>query len=171
MNKTVIPTATVALKGRGNHTVKAQVFLDQCSEKTFVCKSLLPNLKYKLKGSVKLRLHGYCSSVPENTYDVVTLFIPYRGNLISVESIVVDELPQYNREFSVVAGLSELKRIKLADKEFNLPLEEQSPINLLIGFDNVYSILHPGFKKIGKLVLLPSIFGYVLTGSYKDKAS
>ena len=170
-HKSVLPTATVALKGKGKHTVKARGLLDPCSERTFVCKSLLNSLKYKLKGTVKLRLHGYCSSVPENTYDVVTLFIPYRENLIGLESIVVDELPQYNKEFSVVAALSELKRVKLADKEFNLPVEEQSPIKLLIGVDNVYNILHPGFKKIGKLVLLPSIFGYVLTGSYKDKTS
>ena len=32
-----------------------------------------------------------------------------------------------------------------------------------MGIENVYNILHLGFKRIGKLVLLPSIFGYVLT--------
>ena len=169
--KSVLPTATVTLKGKGKNMIKARGLLDPCSERTFVCRSLLNNLKYKLKGTVKLRLHGYCSSVPEKTYDVVTLYIPYRENLISLESIVVDELPQYNKEFSVAVTLSELRKVKLADKEFNLPVGEQSPIRLLIGVDNVYNILHPGFKKIGKLVLLPSIFGYILTGSYKDKTS
>ena len=169
--KSVLPTATVTLKGKGKNMIKARGLLDPCSERTFVCRSLLNNLKYKLKGTVKLRLHGYCSSVPEKTYDVVTLYIPYRENLISLESIVVDELPQYNKEFSVAVTLSELRKVKLADKEFNLPVGEQSPIRLLIGVDNVYNILHPGFKKFGKLVLLPSIFGYILTGSYKDKTS
>ena len=56
----------------------------------------------------------------------------------------------------------------MADKEFNLPLEELSSVELLIGVDNVYNSLHLGFKRIGKLVLLLSIFGYVLTGSYKE---
>ena len=112
----------------------------------------------------------FCSSIPEKTYDMVTLFLPYRDNLISLNSIVVDRLPDYNKRFSMTATLSDLKKekIKLADKEFNLPLEEQSSIELLIGIDDVYNILHPRFKRIGKLVLLPSIFGYVLTGSYKE---
>ena len=169
--KSVLPTATVILKGKDKHMVKARGLLDPCAERTFVCRSLLNCLKYKQKGTVKLRLLGYCSSVPERTYDVVTLFIPYRGNLINVEAVVVDELPQYNRDFSVAATLRELRGVKLADQEFELPKEKQSPIKLLVGVDNVYSILHPGFKRMGKLILLPSIFGYVLTGSYKDRTS
>ena len=40
--------------------------------------------------------------------------------------------------------------------------------NLQLNVDNVYNILHPGFRKIGKLVLLPSTFGYVLTANYKE---
>ena len=138
--------------------------------KTFVHKSLLSRVKHKVKGTIRLKLHGYCSSIPEKTYDMVMLFVPHWDNLISLVSIVVDELPDYDKRFLMSSTLSELKkeRIKLADKEFNLPLEEQSSIELLIGVDNVYNILHPVFKRIGKLVLLPSIFGYVLTGSYKE---
>ena len=72
---------------------------------------------------------------------------------------MVDRLPDYNKRFSVTVTLSDLKKekIRLADKEFNLPLEEQPSIELLIGVDNIYNILHPGFKRIEKLVLLPSI--------------
>ena len=171
--KSVLPTATVMLKGTKRDRVTARSLLDPCSEKTFVCKSLLGKVKYRPKGTIKLRLNGYCSSIPEKTYDMVTLSIPYRDNLISLDAIVVDELPEYSKRFSIDERLSELKRqkIKLADKEFNLPLDKQSPIELLIGVDNVYNVLHPGFKKIGKLVLLPSIFGYVLTGSYKEKTA
>ena len=168
--KSVLPTATIMLKGVSKKMVKARGLLDPCAEKTFVCNSLLDKVKYKVKGTIKLKLHGYCSSIPEKTYDTVTLFIPYRNNLISLDAIVVDRLPDYNKRFAMKTTLSELRRerVKLADKEFNLPLEEQSPIELLVGVDNVYNILHPGFKRIGKLVLLPSIFGYVLTGSYKE---
>ncbi|XP_066959221.1 uncharacterized protein [Macrobrachium rosenbergii] len=43
-------------------------------------------------------------------------------------------------------------------------MEKQSPIELLIGVDNMY-ILHPGFKKLENLVLLPTIFGYMVTGT------
>ena len=171
--KSVLSTATILLKGVKGSTVGAQGLLDPCAEKTFVRKSLLNKVKHRTKGTIKFKLHGYCSSIPEETYDMVTLHIPYRDNLISVDSIVVDDLPEYNKRFSMTATLSDLnkRKVKLADKEFNLPLEDQSSIELLIGVDNVYNILHPRFKRNGKLVLLPSIFGYVLTGSYKETSS
>ena len=166
----MLPTATVTLKGIKRNVIGARGLLDPCAEKTFVRKSLLSKVKYRTKGTIKLKLHGYCSSIPEKTYDVVTIFVPHRDNLIPLDSIVVDELPEYNKTFIMPSTLSELRKqkIKLADKEFNFPLEKQSSVELLIGVDNVYNVLHPGFKRIGRLVLLPSIFGYVLTGSYKE---
>ena len=171
--KSVSPTAAILLNGVKGSMVGARGLLDPCAEKTFVCKSLLNKVKHRIKGKIKLKLHGYCSSIPEKTYDMVTLYIPYRDNLISLDSIVVDDLPEYNKGFSMTATLSDLKKrkIKLADKGFNLPLEEQFSIKLLIGVDNAYNILHPGLKRIGTLVLLPSIFGYVLTGSYRETLS
>ncbi|XP_066958137.1 uncharacterized protein [Macrobrachium rosenbergii] len=83
-----------------------------------------------------------------------------------MDCIVVDELPEYTKRFNVKGNLRTLCKIKinLADKDFDLPVESQAPIELLIGVDNVYNILHPGFRKF-RLVLLPTIFGYVVTGS------
>ena len=64
--------------------MKTRGLLDPCAENTFVCIFLLNRVKYKVRGTTKLKLHEYCSSIPEKTYDVVTLFIPYRVNLISL---------------------------------------------------------------------------------------
>ena len=64
----------------------SQGLLDPCAEKTFVRKSLLNKVKHGIKGMIKLKLHGYCSSIPEKTYNMVTLYIPYRDNLISLET-------------------------------------------------------------------------------------
>ena len=105
----VLPTATILLKGVKRSMVKARGLLDPCAEKTFVRRSLLSEIKHKVKGMIKLKLLGYCSSIPEKTYDLVTLYIPYRDNLISLDSIVVDELPEYNKRFSITATLSALK--------------------------------------------------------------
>ena len=93
----VLPTATILLKGVKKSMVKARGLLELCAEKTFVRKSLLNRVKYKVRGTTKLKLHGYCSSIPEKTYDVVTLFIPCWDNLISLDSIVVDDLPEYKK--------------------------------------------------------------------------
>ncbi|XP_066974312.1 uncharacterized protein [Macrobrachium rosenbergii] len=84
-----------------------------------------------------------------------------------MDFIVVDELPEYTKKFDVKKSLRLLCRTKisLADKDFNLPVEKQSPIELLIGADNVYNVLYPGFRKFENLALLPTIFGYVVTGT------
>ena len=100
-----MPTATILLKRVKGSMVGARGLLDPCAEKTFVRKSLLNKVKHRTKGTIKLKLHGYCSSIPEKTCDMVTLYIPYRDNLISLDSIVVDDLPEYNKGFSMTATL------------------------------------------------------------------
>ncbi|XP_068237289.1 uncharacterized protein [Palaemon carinicauda] len=84
-----------------------------------------------------------------------------------MDCIVVDELPEYTKKFNVKRNLKMLCKTKicLADKDFDLPVDKQAPSDMLVGVDNVYNILHPGFRKAGKLILLPTIFGYVVTGS------
>ncbi|XP_066975346.1 uncharacterized protein [Macrobrachium rosenbergii] len=84
-----------------------------------------------------------------------------------MDCIVVDELPEYTKKFNVKRNLKTLckTKISLADKDFDLPVDKPAPIDMLVGVDNVYNILHPGFRKAGKLILLPTIFGYVVTGS------
>ncbi|XP_068238533.1 uncharacterized protein [Palaemon carinicauda] len=84
-----------------------------------------------------------------------------------MDCIVVDELPEYTKKFNVKRNLKTLCKTKicLADKDFDLPVDKQAPIDMLVGVDNVYNILPSGFRKAGKLILLPTIFGYVVTGS------
>ncbi|XP_066983816.1 uncharacterized protein [Macrobrachium rosenbergii] len=97
---------------------------------------------------------------------MVNIAVPHRGRLINKDYIVVDELPEYTKKFGIKKNLRSLckTKISLADKNFDLLVEKQSPTELLIGIDYVYNILHPGFRKFENLILLPTIFGYVVTG-------
>ncbi|XP_068213371.1 uncharacterized protein [Palaemon carinicauda] len=98
--------------------------------------------------------------------DIWYAFVDY-WTLVRNEPLSEDELPEYTKKFNVKRNLKTLCRTKicLADKDFDLPVDKQAPIDMLVGVDNVYNILHPGFRKAGKLILLPTIFGYVVTGS------
>ncbi|XP_066941290.1 uncharacterized protein [Macrobrachium rosenbergii] len=98
---------------------------------------------------------------------MVNIAVHHRGKLINMDCMVVDKLPEYTKKFGVKKNLRLLckTKISLADKDFDLPIEKQSPIELLITVDNVYNILHPGFRKFENLVLLPTIFGYMITGT------
>ena len=129
--QSVLPTATVMLKGVKRNVVGTRGLLDPCAEKTFVCKSLLNKIKHKVKGTIKLKIHGYCSSMPEKTYNMVTLFIPYWDNLISLDSIVVDRLSNYNKRFSMTVTLSDLtkEKIKWLIKNLTFPWKSSLPLN------------------------------------------
>ncbi|XP_068240922.1 uncharacterized protein [Palaemon carinicauda] len=116
----------------------------------------------------KIALRGYLTSKPVNEYETVSVSITYKGRLIIMDYIVVDELPKYTKKFNVKRNLKMLCKTKicLADKDFDLPVGKHAPIDMLVVVDNVYNILHPGFRKVGKLILSPTIFGYVVTGSF-----
>ncbi|XP_068229526.1 uncharacterized protein [Palaemon carinicauda] len=165
--RSILPTATIVLKGKGRHLVRLRGLLDTCAERTFIRRSALKDVQYRSKGTEKIALRGYLTSKPVNEYETVSVSIPYKGRLIIMDCIVVDELPEYTKKFNVKRNLKTLCKAKicLADKDFDLPVDKQAPIDMLVGVDNVYNILHPGFRKAGKLILLPTIFGYVVTGS------
>ncbi|XP_068250372.1 uncharacterized protein [Palaemon carinicauda] len=165
--RSILPTATIVLKGKGRHLVRLRGLLDTCAERTFIRRSALKDVQYRSKGTEKIALRGYLTSKPVNEYDRVSVSIPYKGRLIIMDCIVVDELPEYTKKFNVKRNLKTLceTKICLADKDFDLPVDKQAPIDILVGVDNVYNILHPVFRKAGKLILLPTIFGYVVTGS------
>ena len=169
VKQSILPTATITLKGKRGTITRKRGLLDPCAERSFIKRSILTDLSYKVRGKEKMSLRGYLTVKPVQEYEIVTVSVPHKGNLINLDCVVVDELPEYAKKFEIKRHLRKLCRTKinLADKEFDLALDRQSPMELLIGVDNVYNILHPGYRRVEDLILLPSIFGYVLTGTFK----
>ena len=170
---TILPTISLKLLNKSNQIIYSRALLDGCSERTFVLRRTIPNLKYRSRGTERMNLNGFVSKKEESDYELVTLFIPYRGKTISLNAVVVDELPDYTKQFALRKALDtfKLEGIKLADSQFSLPKERKAAIELLIGVDNYYNIVHPGYERRGDLILLPTIAGYVLTGKYHGKGN
>ena len=72
----------------------------------------------------------------------------------------------YNKDFAIDFVKDKLKdkKINLTDKDFFLPKYRQLLIEVLVVWITCICY-HPGSKKMNILVLLPSIFRYVLAGS------
>ncbi|XP_066980105.1 uncharacterized protein [Macrobrachium rosenbergii] len=163
--KSILPAATITLQGKRGRIVRKRGLLDTCAKRSFIRKSALEGLNYKSQGVETISLRGYLPSTPVKEYEMVNIAVPHRGRLLNMDCIAVVELPEYTKKFNVknLRSLSRTK-ISLADKDFYLPVEKQLPIELLIGVDNVY-ILHLLFRKFENLIHLPTIFGYMITGT------
>ncbi|XP_068234120.1 uncharacterized protein [Palaemon carinicauda] len=99
--RSILPTATIVLKGKGRHLVRLRGLLDTCAERTFIRRSALKDVQYRSKGTEKIALRCYLTSKPVNEYETVSVSIPYKGRLIIMDCIVVDELPEYTKKFTL----------------------------------------------------------------------
>ena len=165
-NKEVVllPTIRIPLSGENKRMVKVRSLLDQCSQKTFIVRSTLPLVKYKRAGQETLQLRGFTGDLESKVYDVVKLQYQHKGKWRNLNAVVVDTLPTYH----VTKGLSKLMTqltqggMKLADAD----CYSNGELGMLIGADNYYRFVHPGYKTVQGVRLLPTIYGFALSGSY-----
>ncbi|XP_068236971.1 uncharacterized protein [Palaemon carinicauda] len=54
--RSILPTATIMLKGKGRHLVRLRGLLDTCAERTFIRRSALKDVQYRSKGTEKIAL-------------------------------------------------------------------------------------------------------------------
>lgn len=57
--KSVLPTATITLKGKRGRIVRKRGLLDTCAKRSFIKKCALEGLHYKSKGVENISLRGY----------------------------------------------------------------------------------------------------------------
>ena len=161
----VLSTIKLPLIGRGKRKVECRAFLDQGSQVSFIRRSVLEGVRYEKLGSETLRLRTYHQVESDNVYDLVRVHFPYKGLIVPIECFVDEVLP----EGTVYKGLDKhvfkFKRqgLMLADDYL-----DPRPFDLLIGLDNYYKLVHPGFRHQGDLVLIPTKFGYALSGKYSN---
>lgn len=160
----LLPTIRIPLCGNEKGLVKVRSLLDQCSQKTFISESTLPLVRYNKTGQETLQLRGFTGDSESKVYDVVNVQYQHKGKWHRLRAVVVDTLPTYH----VTKGLNKLKtqltqqRMKLADAVY-CPTGE---LGMLIGGDNYYRFVHPGYRTVQGVQLLPTIYGFALSGSY-----
>ena len=79
----------------------------------------------------------------------------------------MDRIPQHAGYKGLAKDIHRLQSMNyvLADPE----LHKDTQISLLIGGDHYYDLVHPGYIREGTLFLIPTICGYALAGTHKNK--
>lgn len=95
------------------------------------------------------------------------VYFPYKGATVPLDCFVDDCL----HEGTVFQGLDKyLERFKKQAFTIADDYLDNRSFNLLIGLDNYYSLVHPGYRRQGDLILFPTKFGYALSGTYNHHA-
>ena len=164
---TILPTIELPVSSTKGGSRKLRVLVDQCSQRTFITRSTLDLVKYESCEQETLGLQGFTGTNAPKLYDVVKVFYTYHGATKSLTAVVVEDLPTHSVKGIVSPQLKNLRKkgIKLADSK----LQGNGEIQMLIGADYYYSIVHPGYKREDDLILIPTIRGYMLSGTCQHK--
>ena len=168
----ILPTCVLRFQSRNKSTeVPIRALLDNCSQRSFLTAEALANLRYKYLDKEQMKLSGFLSSSAVDMYDVVVLFLPYQEDEIAIPVVVVTHQFHQNEDHVEEMLTKTLKPLRinlnnlcLSDKNVLKPPQLRAPINLLLGIDNYYKVVNPGYTKLKTLVLLPCLSGNVLTG-------
>ena len=161
----LLPTVMLPIVGRQTKYHLTRILLDQCSQRSFVLRSSLSQFKCTSIGQETLQLEGFTGGIESQKYDVVELCYLYRRKEYNLRAVVVDNLPSHYVSPEINPHLVSLKQrgMKLADPDI---ANNQRQIEMLVGADYYYNIVHPGYHREGTLILLPTKQGYAVTGSY-----
>ena len=161
----LLPTVMMPIVGCQTRYHLTRTLLDQCSQRSFVLRSSLPQFKCTSLGQETLQLEGFTGGIDSQKYDVVELCYLYRRKQYALRTVVVDKLPNHYVSSEIRSNLTALKKrgFKLADPEL---AENRNKIELLVGADYYYDLVHPGYHREDTLILLPTKQGYAVTGSY-----
>ena len=166
----ILPTVSLPLNSKGR-TYDCRALLDQCSQRTFVAKEVLPHIDHKYVGRESLKLQGFTGTQDTKTYDVVSLtYIDDAHVQCSFDAVVVDHMPDHQKLRGLDTTSIKLQNLgyKLADPNLGKCVGVNK-IQILIGADTYYSIVKPGYKKLDNIILIPTTLGYALSGSAKLK--
>ena len=81
IKRSILPTATITLKGKRGHTARKRGLSYTCAERSFIKKSALEELNYKSK---EVENRSYLTSKPVQEYEMVNIVIPHWGRLINI---------------------------------------------------------------------------------------
>ena len=154
------------IKGRGTYVA----FLDNGSQISFVSKSLLKYIKFEKVYEEDLALRVFHHTEETKTYECVRLFYDYHGITNSMLFFVEED------EHMPICVLHEgmegqIKKLTESGVALSDSYSREQKVDLFIGSDNYYTIVQPGFRRKGNLVIIPTKFGYTLGGAYRRSAN
>lgn len=157
---TILPTIQIPMIGT-HQNVSSRILLDQGSQRSFIKRSSLTRLEHTIVGAETLQLQGFTGVLDKRTYSLAKVSYIYRGRKYSFKCVVVDSLPEYQTAIGAKGVESALRRkgIKISD-----PVGHTKVVDILLGADYYYTIVHPGYKRECGVIIIPTKFGYSLSG-------
>lgn len=120
-------------------------------------------------GNVQLQSQGFAGATDKKEYEIVVQTFKHRVRSKILHAVAVDHLSNYTSPMGLVGVHNKLagKRYKLPDRKF----EDRGEVNLLIGTDYYYDIVHSGQVNEDGLIPIPTIYGYILSGQLQSSES
>lgn len=165
----LLPTITLPVKNAHGDLVEVRAFLDSCSQRTFIGKSLAEalNLTFQKDGTV-LNLSSFGRDTQDQIDSCTTNIVTkLEGKEVLMKGLIINKFIDNSMKISGLKRVVEtLKtRYELADKY--LDSDTVSEIDILIGADNLRYI-HKGVVQIGKGLAYETPMGIALLGDISD---
>ncbi|KAK3894099.1 hypothetical protein Pcinc_002118 [Petrolisthes cinctipes] len=162
-----LATALAQLEKKGEER-DVQLFFDTGSQKTFITRKLVEEIRLPIKETVRMTITGFMGQPKSEDFHIVKPMIKMGRRRKRVTAVVVEELPP----IIVVPGLSEVLR-DLSSKGFQIAKskvenDRVGNIDLLIGCDYYYDFISNHTISHEGIHLLKSPAGYIITGKLPD---
>ena len=165
---TALPVGT-AVVVKGKLQMKAKVLYDQCSQRTFIKKSLVDRLNLKPCGTINLKLSGFLEDDTMKEHQLVKFTLRTGSKYTRLVAVVRENLPKNIRTDGLKKCLDYLKKcnIKTSDPSLTDSIDE---VDVMIGADS-YPKLVTGLLKLKGINFLKVPGGLVPYGELPDKFS
>ena len=165
-----LPNLTIPIYSPGRAKRRhVNTLLDSCSQRTMVLDKVADRLKLKEVSREKISLCTVTGVSSEETYKIVNVPIYRFNKLRNITAICVPYLPKQIITPGTKTAVNKLcHQVKLAS--INTNSCGPTNIELLVGIDHFYDIVEynkPTLRK-GDLYLLPTCYGYTITGRVND---
>lgn len=159
LHSAVMPTALVTIIAYDHVEVKVRALLDDCSNRTYICESLVQKMQLrKNKSYINVTGVGGLAGVCRST---VRLSVKISENeQITTTALVVPKVTSSQHPAQFVEAPRFSKISPLADPSWNQP----APTQILFGLDVAAQLKEPQIKKQKGFILQKTVFGWTVYG-------
>ena len=163
---TALPVGAAAVV-KGKMQTKVRVLYDQCSQRTFIKKSLVDRLNLKPCGTINLKLTGFLEEDTMKEHQLVKFTLRTGSKYTRLVAVVRENLPKNIRTDGLKKCIDYLRKcnIKTSDPYLTDSIDE---VDVMIGADS-YPKLVTGLLKLKGINFLKVPGGLVPYGELPDK--
>ena len=163
----LLPTAKIVVDNLGSST---HALFDTGSQKSFVVKSFAEKHKFPKIGTIDLALDGFENIGSKRTYDLVKIPIHTNDEIVKIDAIIVNSLPERISMTGRSEAVKILKSKNLTLADDNDQFDLYTNVNVLIGVDHFFKFVFAQ-RVTDDLYLIPSKLGNLVAGNVKFQSN